>query len=89
MRLQIQLNWGVVRAGCVAMQRIKPHRRIVSTSREAEERIFFLRGVLVWIASVRCWIDGANRRRKRKAAERDDDQEAREQKLKIGRCFHG
>ena len=82
MRLQIQLNWGVVRAGCVAMQRIKPHRRIVGTSREVEERIFTLSGVLVGIASVQCWIDGANRRRKRKAAERDDDQKAREQKLR-------
>jgi hypothetical protein len=37
----------------VTVLRIKPHRHIVSTSREAEEHIVTVGGVPIWIASSR------------------------------------
>jgi hypothetical protein len=77
LRLPVRLQptrQGVVRAGCVALQRIKPHRRIVSTSRETKERIVTLSGVLVWIASIPCWGHPSRLRRKRKAGEHQCDE---------------
>src|SRR5207245_1878239 len=64
------------RAGGKTMERHKTNRRVVEADCciEAEERLITLSGVLVGIASVRCWVNRSSRRGKRQPCEGEGDE---------------
>ena len=63
------MHKGVVGAGYVAVQRIRPHRHIISISLEAEERIVAFRRCLVGISPLRQEINRVDRGQERSECE--------------------
>ncbi len=66
-----QNRWPCGEAVCVAIERIKTDGRVEAAGCEVEERIVTLSGVLICIASVRCWDNRLRCGRKPKAGERE------------------
>jgi hypothetical protein len=67
---------GVAAAGDIAVQLIKARRRIVSTSRDAQERIITLDGVVVDQTNVLASRSGFRKKRKAREEERDKKERA-------------
>ena len=64
----------ILGASGVVVERVIAHGRIVQASRETKKRIFALSSVLTGIASVRRWVNRLHSWRKRKADERECDE---------------
>ena len=70
-------NGRVIIAACVAIERVETNCCIVQASGETKERIFTFSGVRVRISSIRWRINGPSQRRKRKAGERERNENER------------
>ena len=70
----------VAGAACVVIERIGAQCGVLRAACEAKERISTFGGVVAGIASVRWWVNGSSRRRKRKACRRERERDEKETK---------